>query len=231
MKYIIINNLSIELERKKIKNMYLKILPPEGRIHITAPLRMSEDEIRKFVITKLDWIRKQQDKLAQRHSHQEMNYLTCEEIYVWGEKYCLSVVVNTGRPGIQLEGNQLRLFVKEDSTQLQRKHMVDTWYKEALVRAVPLYIEKWEGIIGVKSNSFSIRDMKTRWGTCNIRTKNICLSLQLAKKPPRCLDYVVLHELVHLLESSHNHVFKGYLDHYMPEWRNIRKEMNGAVIS
>lgn len=231
MKEIVINQLKVSIERKKIKNLYLRILPPEGSIQISAPLRMSEEEIKRFVISKTDWIKMQQEKLQQRHTHQVMNYQTGEEIYIWGQHLILSIIEIVGRPKIQVDGNQLKLYVKKDSTLEQRKHLINSWYKDELRDVIPSLIEKWEPVIGVKSKAYSIRDMKTRWGTCNIRTKNICLSLQLAKKPPRCLEYVVVHELVHLLESSHNHVFKAYMDHYLPQWREIKKELNGAVIS
>lgn len=229
MKYIKINDLQIELEKKKIKNMYLKILPPDGRIHVTAPLRMSENEIIQFIQTKLEWIQIQQEKLKHRHTHQEMNYLSGEEIYVWGLRYLISVNELKGRPSIKLQGDTLCLSIKEDTTVIQRKRIIDGWYREALTQVLPSLILKWENRIGVKASGFTIRDMKTRWGTCNIRTKNICFSLQLARKHPKCLEYVVVHELIHLLESSHNYIFKGYMDHYLPEWKALKKELNGTV--
>lgn len=231
MKKIVINNMPIELEKKRIKNMYLKILPPDGRVHITAPLRMSEEEIKRFVLTKLEWMKEQQIKIQERHIHQELMYSTGDEIFVWGQKYILLVSEQSGRGGISFERERIILNVKDGSSIEQRKRVLDKWYRESLTQKIPHLISKWEQIIGVKSHGFSIRDMKTRWGTCNIRTQNICLSLHLAKKSPRCLEYVVVHELVHLLESSHNNIFKGYLDQFMPDWRVIKKEMNGATIS
>lgn len=231
MKYIYINDLQIELEKKRIKNMYLKILPPDGRVHVNAPVRMSDNEIKHFILTKLDWIQLQQEKMSNRHTHQLQEYVDGEEIYLWGERYRLSVKLTTGRPNIQLEGDTFQLSVKEHTTSIQRKQMIDHWYREALQKVLPPMILQWEQFIGVNSSGFTIRDMKTRWGTCNIRTKKICLSLQLAKKSPRCLEYVVIHELVHLIESSHNKVFKGYMDHFIPEWRMIKKELNGGNIS
>lgn len=231
MKYIYINELQIELEKKRIKNMYLKILPPDGRIHVTAPLRMSEGEIKQFILTKLDWIQKQQEKMSNRQTHQIQNYEDGEEIYVWGERYRLSVMSTIGRSAAHLEGELFRLLVKEEATAIQRKRIIDLWYRDALTKVIPQLMVKWEQRIGVKSSGFTIRDMKTRWGTCNIRTKNICFSLQLAKKHPKCLEYVVVHELVHLIESSHNKVFKGYMDLFLPDWRRIKKELNGIDLS
>ncbi len=230
LKTIIINKISIQLERKRIKNMYLKVLPPEGRIHITAPLRMSEDEIRSFVLSKLDWIGLQQEKLRQRHTHQELKYVTGEEIYVWGMPYTLVVSEKTGASGIDWHKDGIILTCKHDSITEERKRILDRWYREELNKRIPDLIGHWEKVMGVKASGFRIRDMKTRWGTCNTRTGNICLSLQLAKKAPRCLEYVVVHELAHLLEGSHNSRFKAYMDQFLPDWRQIKKEMNGSVI-
>ena len=232
MKQIIVNNLLVELEKKRIKNLYLRILPPEGRIHISAPNKMSEVEIIRFVQSKIDWIIAQQEKVQLSHTQKiPTNYVTGDEIYIWGRKYLLSVFELTGRPKISFEGEKILMYVREGSTTEKRKQLLDAYYKEVLIKEIPNLIEKWEKTIGVKSSDYSIRDMKTRWGTCNIRTKKICLSLQLAKKPPECVEYVVVHELVHLLEGSHNKIFKGYLDHFLPEWRSIKKEMNKEIMS
>ncbi len=227
IKNMIIASIPIELERKKIKNMYLRVLPPKGQVRITAPMRMSEEEIRKFVLSKLSWIGTQQQVVMNRHIEEEINYLQGDIVTFWGEPYCLDLEEKNGRPKLEVMEGGLKLTVKPDSTKEQRKKMIDTLYKSALNQEIPKLIEKWENVIGVKSTGFSIRDMKTRWGTCNVRTKKICLSLELAKKQPKCLEYVVVHELVHLLERSHNHVFKGYLDLFLPGWRQIKKEMNG----
>ena len=227
MKQMIIGNIRLEIERKHIKNMYLRILEPDGRIHISAPLRMREEEIVRFVNSKLDWIEKQQEKIIRKHSEEELMYVTGEEIRFWGRNYPL-VLIETGSTGkVYGKDNQVVLQVKEGSTVEYRRKLINHWYKKALEQEIPGLIHKWENIIGVKAYSWTVRDMKTRWGTCNIRTHKICLNLQMAKKPLRCLEYVVVHELVHLLEQSHNHVFKGYMDQYLPQWRIIKKELNG----
>lgn len=230
MKYIYIGELQVEIEKKHIKNMYLKILPPNGKVRVTAPIRMSEENIRKFLTTKLDWIHIQQVKMSNRHTHRLQSYEEGEEVYVWGKPYQLSLKLTLGRSSVQLTGERLYLSVKEASTAIQRKDILNGWYRQELMKSIPQLISKWEERIGVKASGFTIRDMKTRWGTCNIRTKKICLNLQLAKLHPQYLEYVIVHELVHLLESSHNHVFKGYMDFFLPEWRDIKKEMNGSQI-
>ncbi|HHV08908.1 MAG TPA: M48 family metallopeptidase [Clostridiales bacterium] len=229
IKHISVGNVPVELERKKIKNMYLRVVPPEGQVRITAPMRMGEEEIRKFVLTKLDWIRTKQQEMENRHPQEEIDYVSGEKIYLWGNPYQLQVQEKNVRPSIQAGAGLLVLAVKPEAGKEQRKKMVDTLYREVLLKEIPPLMAKWEARIGVKATGFTVRDMKTRWGTCNVRTKKICLSLQLAKQQPRCLEYVVVHELVHLLERSHNHVFKSYLDHFLPEWRQIKKEMNGKA--
>ncbi|MDD3174445.1 MAG: SprT family zinc-dependent metalloprotease [Herbinix sp.] len=229
MKLLIINGIQIELEKKRIKNMYMRIQPPEGRVRISAPYGMKEENIRSFVLSKLDWIEEQQGKVQQSAIHQELEYVSGEEIYVWGRKLSLQVNEQELYTSMDISQYHIVLYVKSGSTTKQREKVVSTWYKKALQQEIPSLISKWEMIIGVKSSGFCIRDMKTRWGTCNIRTKKICLNLQLAKKPPKCLEYVIVHELVHLLEKSHNHIFKGYMDKYLPQWRAIKKELNGII--
>lgn len=227
MKQLFVNGIMMELEKKRIKNMYIRILPPEGRVRISAPIRMSEEEIERFVITKLDWIEIQQKNVQNRNTHRELEFVSGEEVYVWGKNLSLLVKDDSTRNSVQITGEHMLLSLRKDSTVLQRKKVVNDWYRDLLQQELPHIILKWERIIGVTSSGFSIRDMKTRWGTCNVRTKKICLNLQLAKKSPICLEYVVVHELVHLLEKSHNSIFKGYMDMFLPQWRTIKKQLNG----
>jgi predicted metal-dependent hydrolase len=229
MKQIIINGITIELEKKKIKNMYLRILPPDGKVHISAPMKMEEETIRNFVTAKMEWIISQQTRMHQRHIQADIEYVSGDEISVWGEKYYLAVKENCSHNTIKMNGWDIILSVKKDSTASQRKKIIDDWYRKMLMEELPRLIVKWENIIGVKSSGFHIRDMKTRWGTCNIRTGDICFNLQLAKKPIWCVEYVVVHELVHLLERSHNYIFKSYMDQFLPNWRMIKKELNGNI--
>lgn len=226
MKLLNIGGLQIELEKKRIKNMYLRILPPEGRICVSSPYGMREEDIITFILSKLEWIEMRKKELTLRQIKQVMEFKNGDEIYVWGSKLYLIVREDCKRNFVDVSGDKIILFMKNKSTTIQREKLLNDWYRKILQHEIPDLFMKWENVIGVKSSGFSIRDMKTRWGTCNIRTKNICFNLQLAEKPARCLEYVVVHELVHLLERSHNHIFKGYMDTYLPQWRNIRKELN-----
>lgn len=229
MKYMKIDQFTIELEKKRIKNMYLKVLAPEGRIVVTAPFRMKDEEIKTFIMSKLSWIEQHQLKILQNPVRTELSYVTDEILTLWGQSYTLHVLEQAKRPKVTIIGDVLQLSVSKDSTLLQRKAIIDRWYKEKLSEQIPNLIYKWEKVIGVQAGDYRIRDMKSRWGSCNIRTHEICINLQLAKRPLRCLEYVVVHELVHLLEQSHNKIFWGYMDGFMPEWKKIRLELKTNV--
>jgi predicted metal-dependent hydrolase len=229
MKYMKIDQFTIELEKKRIKNMYLKVLAPDGRIVVTAPFRMKDEEIKTFIMSKLSWIEQHQLKILQKPVRTELSYVTDEILTLWGQSYTLNVLEQAKRPKVTIIGDVLQLSVSKDSTLLQRKAIIDKWYKEKLSEQVPYLIHKWEKLIGVQAGAYRIRDMKSRWGSCNIQTHEICINLQLAKRPLRCLEYVVVHELVHLLEKSHNKIFWGYMDVFMPEWKKIRLELKTNV--
>lgn len=226
MKQLLINDIQIEIQKKKIKNMYLRVLPPKGRVCISAPLKVSDAEIKRFALSKIDWIVMQQTKLLDRQTPVELEYVTGEDVYVWGRKYHLKVISPSTSNIVRIDGDTVLLQMKKISTIEQRAGILNDCYREALKQEIPALITKWEKVIGVKANTWNIRDMKTRWGTCNVRDKKICLNLQLAKKHPKCLEYVVIHELVHLLEQSHNSVFKAYMDQFLPAWRRVKAELN-----
>lgn len=231
MKLIWMNNIPIELEKKRIKNMYLRILPPDGRVHISAPLRMSEEEITHFISRKLSWIILQQDKLRRSPVSKELQYITGEQLSVWGRSYTLRLNNDSLRNYIEVAGHELLLDTKPNRMREHREKLLREWYKKEMEERIPSLLTKWEARIGVSSNSYRIRDMKTRWGSCNIRTKQICLNLQLAKMSPECLEYVIVHELVHLLEKSHNQVFKSYMDLFLPDWRSIKRKLNQMEVA
>lgn len=226
MKIKIMDNQQIEIEKKRIKNMYLRVLPPDGRIHITAPLRVKDEDIERFVIAKQEWIQKRREALLHKKPLQELAYVTGDMVPVWGGLRTLVVYHTMNRNMVIADGDTIILKVKKDSTDKQREQLLNKWYLKELQQVLPSMINQWESVIGVTSSSWKIRDMKTRWGSCNIRSKNICFNLQLAKKAPKCLEYVVVHELVHLLEKSHNHIFKGYMDKFLSDWRITKKELN-----
>ena len=174
--------------------------------------------------SKLDWIDKQVKKFENRKSLIDLEYKQDEIHYVWGKPYSLEIKYEN-KKGVEILDDKLILAIHKDSTIIQREKLLIEWYRKQLKERLPDLVEKWEYIIGVSIESVRVRNMTTRWGTCNTRDKRICFNLQLAKKPLRCLEYVVVHELVHLLEPSHNVVFKNHMDKYLPNWREI-KELN-----
>lgn len=221
---IIVSGIEIEVNRKKIKNMYLKVSNHDGKVRISAPLRTKEDTIIKFVTSKIDWINKQKRKFEQSFINNQINYVDGEIHYVWG-KPCILEIKNGSKGSVEVVNDKLVLTVNFESSIDQIEKILIEWYRKQLRARLPMLFEKWEDIIGVKAKTVTIRNMKSRWGSCNTRDKRISINLQLAKKPVECLEYVVVHELVHLLEPSHNPVFKRYLDVFMPNWREIKKKL------
>lgn len=223
-KKILISGIEIEVEKKKIKNMYLKVSVHDGKVRISAPLRTKDEAIIRFAASKITWIKKQEDKFKERAINIELNYVDGEKHYVWGEPYVLLLEYGS-KNCVEIRDNNLIMTVSSESTRVLREKILLEWYRSQLKRKLPKLFEKWESIIGVKAEAITVRNMKSRWGSCNTRDRRISINLQLAQKPICCLEYVIVHELVHLLEHSHNAVFKGYLDQFLPNWRNIKKEL------
>jgi predicted metal-dependent hydrolase len=226
MQAIELGNIKIEVEQKDIKNIHLSVYPPDGNVKIAAPLRMDLDTIRVFAINKLQWIKKQQETFRNQEREAPREYLSKESHYFQGKRYLLKVIEQDAKPKVVRTRSRLLLYVRPDSLPEKRQEIIEEWYREELKKTLPKMIEKWEKIIGVKANEFGIRKMRTKWGTCNVEAKRIWLNLELAKKPLECLEYIVVHELVHLLERSHNERFKSYMNEFMPKWRFHRDELN-----
>lgn len=228
MDSIIINGIEIEVIRKKIKNMHLYILPPDGRVRITAPSGVNDCIIRAFAVSKLDWIKKHREKYLVRKIPAEKKFLTGEVHLYQGREYFLNVVYTDKKQRAELnrDKNRIDLYVHEDSTMEQRKKVLTEWYRSQLKKQIPDIIEKYEKIMGVKVNSFGVKFMKTRWGTCNRNTGRIWINLDLSKKSLRCLEYIVVHEMTHLIEKYHNKRFYSCMDMFMPDWKEIKKELN-----
>ena len=228
VKKLIIEGIEIEVTKKKIKNMHLSVLPPNGKVRISAPFYIDDEKIKNFAISKIEWIKKHINKFENRPIKMEPNYISGESHYVWGRRYRMEIRHNN-RNNVEIKGNKLILTVREFSTTQQREKIMTEWYRKQLKEKLPELVEKWEEIIGVKAETVRVKNMLTRWGTCNTKDKRIWINLQLAKKPIECLEYVVVHELVHLLEKSHNSVFVEYMDKYLPDWR-VKKDLLNSFI-
>ena len=226
MPQIELGNINIDVEKKDIKNIHLSVYPPHGKVRIAAPERMNLDTIRVFALNKLKWIKKQQANFKNQERETRREFLTKESHYFRGKRYLLQVIERDAKPKIILKHSTIEMHIRPNTSTKKRKEILDEWYRQELKKTIPLMIEKWEKVIGVKTNDFGVKIMRTKWGTCNIEAKRIWLNLELAKKPLECLEYIVVHELVHLLERSHNAVFVSYMNEFMPKWRFHREELN-----
>ncbi len=225
MTSLTLNALPIIVEKKRIKNMYIRIAA-DGRVKITAPMRTPDATIRAFAASRAGWIEKQRQKLAAQGAEAEPAYKSGEDCLVWGARYRL-VVEYDRKSGVRIEGERAVLSVPEGFDVARRAEILARFYRALLEDAIPPLLEKYARIVGAQAASWRIRDMKTRWGSCNTREKRICLNLRLAKLPPECLEYVVVHELTHLLERGHNERFWAYMDRFYPDWRAVRARLNG----
>ena len=229
--YLTVAGISVDVVYKKIKNMHISVYPPMGRVRVAAPERLDEDAIRLAVVQRLPWIKKQREQLqtAERQSEREM--LTGESHYVWGQRLRLTLVETTGRPRVDIAGSKLQLTVRAEAEDTERRKLLESWYRKQMKAAIPPLIEKWETIIGREVSSWIVRRMKTKWGTCNPDTARLWFNIELAKKNPGCLEYIVVHEMTHLLERTHNDRFVALMDKNLPNWRTLRDELNGAPLA
>lgn len=223
-----IEEFSIILERKPIKNMYLRILPNDGSIHISAPQKMPEETIIAFARDRVPWIRNKKKIMADTPQKKKLSrqYQTGETHYLWGKPLYMNIITTNARPHVELYQNSIHMFVHPDNTLEQRKKLLIEWYRKQLKDMVPQIFAHWESIMGVSAKEVHIKIMKTRWGTCNTVKKRIWLNLYLALKPLECVEYVIVHELCHLIEPSHNERFYQCMDYFLPDWKSRKKRLN-----
>jgi predicted metal-dependent hydrolase len=225
-----LGELTCEVQRKDIKNVHLSVHPPLGRITVAAPEHMKLDTIRVYVISKLGWIKAQQRKIAKQDRETPREYLERESHYLWGKRYLLSIYEEARPPEVTLSHQKLLLTVRPGTAQAKREAILEEWYREQLKAEVPKLIKKWEPRLGVKVDKFYVRRMKTKWGSCTHHRGTIRLNTELAKKPKPCLEYLVVHEMVHLLEPTHNERFVGTMDLHLPNWRITRNLLNDLPV-
>jgi predicted metal-dependent hydrolase len=231
MQEIQLGNITVEVTQKDIKNVHLSVYPPFGQVKIAAPERMDLDTIRIYAISKLSWIRKQQAKIKSQKREAPREYLTKESHYYFGKRYLLKVVEHNSSPEIKLKHNTIELYIRPATSTEKRKEILEEWYRAKLKVKIPELISKWEIVMGVNVNDFGIKKMKTKWGTCNIGAKRIWLNLELAKKPVSCLEYIIIHEMTHLLERNHNTRFVALMNSFLPNWKEVKEELNRLPVS
>lgn len=230
--YIKVSDIQVEVVRKAIKNLHLAVYPPEGRVRVAVPLHVTDENVRLAVISKLGWIKKRQTNFKDQPRQSRREMVSGESHYFMGRRYLLDVVQRHGRHDIAIENNtRMTLYVQPGTSERNKEKVLLEWYRRQLKTLIPDLVAKWEPVIGVKVSQWGIKKMKTRWGACNIAAKRIWLNLELAKKPPECLSYILVHEMVHLLERHHNDRFKALMDGFMTQWRLYQETLNRAPLA
>jgi len=221
-----LGDIAVDVVLKDIKNVHLSVYPPTGRVRISAPSGMSLDTIRVFAISKLGWIKQQQHKLRRQERETPREYLDRESHYVWGKRYLLKVVEADAAPRVELQHRQMILRARPATDREKRHLILASWYREQIKKAVKPLIARWEPLVGVEVGRLFVQRMKTKWGSCSPNTGNVRLNTDLAKKPPECLEYILVHEMVHLLEPTHNTRFIALIEQFIPQWRFYRGLLN-----
>lgn len=225
-------DLTIDVVKKDIKNLHLSVYPPTGRIHISSPKDLNDEAIRLFAVSKIRWIKKHQKGFYEQLREQPREYIDGESHYFDGSRYLLKVIEQNGKHHIKIKNKTvIELYVNPNTSTDGKQKVFTEWYRSHLKNIVPELIQKWEKIIDVDCENWEIKKMKTQWGSCKIEKKKIILNLKLAKKPRYCLEYIIVHELVHLLERNHNDNFRAYLNKYMPNWKSIKDELNNLPVT
>ena len=220
-----LNDIEADVTRKSIKNMYMRFCHLEGKILISAPNKISTEEIKRFAFSKLNWIKNQQKNINKKTRIKPYKYINDESHYFRGKSYTL-IIVNNKSPFVELTDKHILLNIPQDSIVEERKSVMEKWYQKQLLILIPPLIKKWENTLNVSVDSFFIRKMKTRWGSCTPKSRRIRFNIELAKASPEILEYIVVHELIHLIEASHNIKFRALMDYFYPNWKYFKKELN-----
>jgi len=232
MHQITVGQYTIDVVKKDIKNLHLAVYPPNGRIRIAVPKQLDDETIRLHIVSKLSWIKKQITKFEQADRLSNRDYVTGESHYLEGKRYLLNVITDASINHIKLRGKTyIDLYEKPGTPNWHRPLMIQEWYRARLKARIEPLIISWQEAIGVHINDWAVKQMKTKWGTCNIVAKRIWINLELAKKPDDCLEYIIVHELMHLLEKHHNDHFKSLMDRFLPDWRVRKDRLNKLPLS
>jgi len=231
MHQIAVAGIKVDVVRKDIKNLHMGVYPPKGRVRVAAPLLVNDEAVRLAVISKLGWVKRQKNKFLDQERQSARRYVYRESHYYFGRHYLFNVIEHDG-PALITKTNTttIDLYIPKGTDTSKREKLLLEWYRKELKAQIPTMIEKWETIIGVKVNSWGVKRMKTKWGSCSNEVGRIWLNLELVKKPVQCLEYIVVHEMVHLIERYHNDRFKELMDQFMPQWQSYREELNRAPL-
>lgn len=231
MHQIHVSGLTVDVVRKNIKNLHLGVYPPNGRVRVAAPLLVNDEAVRMAVIARLGWIKRQQAKFTKQERETQREYVNGESHYFLGNRYLLNIVeISPSGKVVIRNKKRLDMYVRANSSREQRERILLNWYRSHLRQSIPMLIEKWEKILGVQVADWGIKQMKTKWGACNIQKRRIWVNLELAKKSEQCLEYIIVHEMMHLLERHHNEQFLALMNKFMPSWQLHRAELNRAPL-
>jgi predicted metal-dependent hydrolase len=228
----VICDLEIETVKKDIKNIHLAVCPPNGKVRVAAPLKTTDEAIKQLIISRMPWIKKQQIKFHRQERQSKREYVSGESHYFLGNRYRLNVIPTDTKPRVEVKSKtRINMFTMPQASVEEKERLMDGFYRSELKKIIPPLVCKWEEITGLHAKEIKVKKMKTKWGTCNPKCGRIWLNLELAKKPVRCLEYVVVHELIHLKEKHHNEHFKLLLKAYLPQWEQSKQELNSGVLS
>lgn len=222
-----VSGIAVQIVRKNIKNLHVGVYPPDGRVRVAAPLQLNDDAVRIALVTRLGWIKRQRSKFNEQERQSRREMVSGETHYFSGRPFRLKVIERDGPQHVRVLNNQwLELSARPGATALEKEHVLVKWYRDSLREAIPPLLQEWENRIGVHVNDWRIRKMKTRWGGCNAEQGCMWLNLELAKKPSRCLEYIIVHEMVHLIERHHNERFAVLMNQFLPQWQLYKDELN-----
>jgi len=226
-----VRGIDVDVIYKDIKNLHIGVYPPLGRVRVAAPERLDDEQVRLAVIQRLPWIKRQREQLKAAPRQTEREMVTGESHFVWGVRKRLKVVERPGHTHFEIDGERLVLYVPADTSAEKRRAYLDKWYRDQLRQAIPELITKWEEALDVTVPKWTIRRMKTKWGSCNRETRHIWFNAELAKKHPDCLEYIVVHEMTHYFERNHGERFTKLMDKHLPDWRSRRDQLNGSPLA
>ena len=228
---ITVGGLEVEVVRKGIKNLHLAVYPPEGRVRVAVPKHITDDNVRLAVISKLPWIKRHQACFLGQPRQSDREYVSGESHYFRGKRYRLNVIEEPRRQWVEVKNHQvINLYVHKGSDIERRQQVMIEWYRQQLKETLPALMGKWQSATGIDVSDWRVKRMKTKWGSCNVTERRVWLNLELAKKPIHCLEYVIVHEMTHLIERNHNDAFIDHLDRCMPLWQSYREELNQFVL-
>lgn len=229
--YLTVRGIDVDVIYKDIKNLHIGVYPPLGRVRVAAPERLDDEQVRLAVIQRLPWIKRQREQLKAAPRQTEREMVTGESHYVWGLRRRLKVVERPGRTHLEVDGDRLVLYTPSSTTAEQRRAALDQYHRQQLREAIPDVIETWEQKLEVSVPRWTIRRMKTKWGSCNRETRHLWFNVELAKKHPDCLEYIVVHEMAHYFERNHGERFTKLMDKHLPDWRSRREQLNGSPLA